>query len=79
MGSFDPKILFSGWGVKEEISLGTSLSFRAQIDDLRHFRWFGICSCKPAPRGLPSSLVQPRGAIPKINADSYGGRLKIME
>ena len=23
-------------------------------------RWFGTCSCKPVPRGLPSSLVQLR-------------------
>src|SRR4030042_4874898 len=26
-------------------------------------RRFGTCSCKPVPRGLPSSLVQPRGAL----------------
>src|SRR4030042_3324088 len=25
-------------------------------------RWFGACSCKPTPRGLPSSPVQLRGA-----------------
>jgi hypothetical protein len=26
-------------------------------------RWFEACSCKPAPRDLPSSLAQLRGAL----------------
>jgi hypothetical protein len=29
----------------------------------RSFRWFEACSCKPAPRGLPSSLTQLRTLI----------------
>ena len=28
--------------------------------DLSSLRWFEACSCKPAPRGLPSSSVQLR-------------------
>ena len=31
-------------------------------------RCFGTCSCKPTPRGLPSSPVQPRGALPPTYA-----------
>ena len=30
--------------------------------DLCSLRWFETYSCKSVPRGLPSSLVQPRGA-----------------
>ena len=32
-------------------------------------RWFEARSCKPAPRDLPSSLVQPRGALTSWNAE----------
>ena len=36
-------------------------------------RWFGTCSCKPVPRGLPSSLVQPRGALTRENNGCFEG------
>jgi hypothetical protein len=29
----------------------------------RSLRWFAACTCMPAERGLPSSPVQPRGAL----------------
>ena len=36
----------------------TTLAF-----DQSSLRWFGTYSCKSVPRGLPSSPVQPRGAL----------------
>ena len=38
-------------------------------------RWFEACSCKPAPRDLPSSLVQLRGALTERNKQK--GRAKL--
>ena len=35
-------------------------------------RWFGACSCKPTPRDLPSSFVQPRGALFPKHVDYIG-------
>ena len=32
-------------------------------------RWFEACSCKPTPRDLPSSFVQPRGALFPTDVD----------
>ena len=35
-------------------------------------RWFEACSCKLTSRDLPSSLVQPRGALTNRNLQSSG-------
>ena len=43
----------------------TTLTTRAL--DPCSLRRFGACSCKPTPRGLPSSPVQPRGARSPTN------------
>ena len=34
----------------------------------RSFRWFEACSCKPAPRGPPSSFVQLRTLYEKVRS-----------
>ena len=45
-------------------SCGTfSLTLTTLAFDQSSLRWFGACPCKPAPRDLPSSLVQLRGAL----------------
>jgi len=39
--------------------------------DHSSLRWFEACSCKPAPRGLPSSLAQLRAAIGELFYYTY--------
>ena len=44
-----------------------SLTLTTMAFDQRSVRCFEACSCKPIPRGLPSSSMQPRGALYPIN------------
>ena len=46
--------------------------------DHSSFRWFEVSSCKPTPRGPPSSSAQPRGARCNINLGYDRGELLLL-
>jgi hypothetical protein len=53
-----------------ESSSAFSLTLTTRTLNPRSLRWFGACSCKPAPRGLPSSHMQHRFAQKKKTTGS---------